>query len=178
MNSGARPRPVTVFSSAVTVSSASIAWPTTIARDSRVYSLMMVSSLMARPFTVLSNWKSSAQTWSGRGAPFGRDGRPTEPAALSTPRRHAQAFLAPQTVDPLDVARMPGPGRPGLTSVKGDLADLAAVAVLFVQYRQERVVYVATYADARASTEDSCAYCDANIVGFDDVHKGCRVVKG
>ena len=73
---------------------------------------------------------------------------------------------------------MPGPGRPGLTSVKGDLADLAAVAVLFVQYRQERVVYVATYADARASTEDSCAYCDANIVGFDDVHKGCRVVKG
>ena len=49
---------------------------------------------------------------------------------------------------------------------------------LLVQYRQERVVYVATCADARASTEDSCAYCDANIVGFNDVHKGCRVVEG
>ena len=62
-------------------------------------------------------------------------------------------------------------GDPGLASVRGNLADLAAVAVLFVQARQERVVCVAAHSDARASSEDSCAYCDANIVGFNDVHK-------
>ena len=48
---------------------------------------------------------------SGRGAPLGRDRRLTQTTALPTLRRHAQALLAPQTVDLLDVARMPGPGR-------------------------------------------------------------------
>jgi len=68
-------------------------------------------------------------------------------------------------------------GRPGLTSVKGDLADRAAVAVLFAQHRPERVVHLAAKPDVRDSTEDPYACVDANLVGCNNVRKGCRAVK-
>ena len=61
-------------------------------------------------------------------------------------------------------------GRIGLRSVKGNISDCAAVAVLLAQYRPKRVADLATQADARDSTEDPNACVDANLVGFNDVH--------
>ena len=59
------PRWVPKQSSVATTRSASMERSTTMARASRVYSSTMLSSLMVRPSTVVSYWKSSAHTTSG-----------------------------------------------------------------------------------------------------------------
>ena len=65
---------------------------------------------------------------------------------------------------------------PGFTFVRGDLADRAAVADLFVSHRPQRVVNLAAQAGVRYSIEDPHAYVDANLVGFVNILEGCRSV--
>ena len=61
-SSGAAPRSRTIWSSTRTAWSASIERATRIAKASRVCSSTTWSSFNVRPSTVVSNWKSSAQT--------------------------------------------------------------------------------------------------------------------
>ena len=58
--------------------------------------------------------------------------------------------------------------------VKLDLADRAATAVLFAEYRFPAVVHMAAMAGVRYSIDDPLAYVDANVVGFANVLEGCR----
>ena len=67
-SSGATPRSRTIWSSTRTAWSASIERATRIAKASRVCSSTTWSSFKVRPSTVVSNWKSNAQTWFGRSA--------------------------------------------------------------------------------------------------------------
>src|SRR6187200_233665 len=55
-----------------------------------------------------------------------------------------------------------------------DLADRAATAALFKQYRFPYVVHMAAQAGVRHSLVDPFAYIDANLTGFTNVLEGCR----
>ena len=68
MYPGAVPRTATIRSSVAAVASALMRLAATIASASRVCSSTMLSRFRTRPSAVWSNWKSSAQTWSGRSA--------------------------------------------------------------------------------------------------------------
>ncbi len=58
--------------------------------------------------------------------------------------------------------------------VKLDLADRAATADLFAQYRFPEVVHLAAQAGVRYSLQNPHAYVDANLQGFVNVLEGCR----
>ena len=58
--------------------------------------------------------------------------------------------------------------------VKSNLADRAATASLFEQYRFPAVIHLAAQAGVRYSLENPHAYIDANIEGFINVLEGCR----
>jgi len=58
--------------------------------------------------------------------------------------------------------------------VKLDLADRAAMAKLFAQYRFPHVVHLAAQAGVRYSLQNPHAYVDANLQGFINVLEGCR----
>ena len=58
--------------------------------------------------------------------------------------------------------------------VKLDLADRAATASLFAQYRFPEVVHLAAQAGVRYSLQNPYAYVDANLQGFVNVLEGCR----
>jgi UDP-glucuronate 4-epimerase len=58
--------------------------------------------------------------------------------------------------------------------VKLDLADRAATAKLFAQYRFPHVVHLAAQAGVRYSLQNPHAYVDANLQGFINVLEGCR----
>ena len=58
--------------------------------------------------------------------------------------------------------------------VKLDLADRAATAKLFAQYRFPEVVHLAAQAGVRYSLQNPHAYVDANLQGFINVLEGCR----
>ena len=75
MYAGAVPRRATIPSSIEAVASAVMLLAATIASASRVCSSTMLSSFRTRPSAVWSNWKSSAQTWFGRSARWGRQPR-------------------------------------------------------------------------------------------------------
>ena len=55
-----------------------------------------------------------------------------------------------------------------------DLADRAATAALFKQYRFPYVVHLAAQAGVRHSLTDPFAYIDANLTGFTTILEGCR----
>jgi UDP-glucuronate 4-epimerase len=63
---------------------------------------------------------------------------------------------------------------PNFTFVKLDLADRAAIKLLFEQRRFPFVVHLAAQAGVRYSLENPHAYIDANIEGFINVLEGCR----
>jgi UDP-glucuronate 4-epimerase len=58
--------------------------------------------------------------------------------------------------------------------VRLDLADRAATAALFDEYRFPFVIHLAAQAGVRHSLVDPYAYADANLVGFLNVLEGCR----
>ena len=58
--------------------------------------------------------------------------------------------------------------------VRLDLADRAATADLFAEYRFPFVVHLAAQAGVRHSLVDPYAYVDANLVGFLNILEGCR----
>ena len=60
------------------------------------------------------------------------------------------------------------------TFVKLDLADRAAIRLLFEQRRFPIAVHLAAQAGVRYSLENPHAYIDANIEGFTNVLEGCR----
>jgi len=57
---------------------------------------------------------------------------------------------------------------------KCDLADRAAVAVLFAKQRFSYVAHLAAQAGVAHSAVDPAAYVDANLVGFANILEGCR----
>ena len=57
---------------------------------------------------------------------------------------------------------------------KLDLADRAATAALFTEYRFPYVVHLAAQAGVRYSLVDPHAYVDSNLQGFVNVLEGCR----
>lgn len=57
---------------------------------------------------------------------------------------------------------------------KLDLADRAATAALFAEYRFPYVVHLAAQAGVRHSLVDPHAYVDSNLQGFVNVLEGCR----
>jgi UDP-glucuronate 4-epimerase len=63
---------------------------------------------------------------------------------------------------------------PNFSFVKLDLADRAAIKLLFEQRRFPVVVHLAAQAGVRYSLENPHAYIDANIEGFANVLEGCR----
>lgn len=60
------------------------------------------------------------------------------------------------------------------TFVKMDLADTAAMAVLFTDAKFDRVIHLAAQAGVRYSLENPHAYAQANLVGHLNVLEGCR----
>jgi UDP-glucuronate 4-epimerase len=58
--------------------------------------------------------------------------------------------------------------------VQSDLADRAAMAALFAQYRFAVVIHLAAQAGVRYSISHPHAYADANVEGFLNVLEGCR----
>src|SRR5262245_33580122 len=63
---------------------------------------------------------------------------------------------------------------PSFRFEKLDLADRAATANLFAQYRFPCVVHLAAQPGVRHSLIDPHAYADANLTGFLNVLEGCR----
>ena len=55
-----------------------------------------------------------------------------------------------------------------------DLADRAAMKVLFARQRFETVIHLAAQAGVRYSIDNPAAYVDANLEGFANVLEGCR----
>ncbi|MEM7768898.1 MAG: NAD-dependent epimerase [Cyanobacteria bacterium P01_A01_bin.37] len=58
-----------------------------------------------------------------------------------------------------------------------ELADRAAMEILFNTYQPQRVVHMAAQAGVRYSIENPHAYIDSNVVGFLNVLEGCRACK-
>lgn len=63
---------------------------------------------------------------------------------------------------------------PRFNMVRGDLADRAAVAKLFVENHFEGVVHLAAQAGVRYSLDRPDLYVDSNLVGFGNILEGCR----
>jgi UDP-glucuronate 4-epimerase len=68
-------------------------------------------------------------------------------------------------------------GHPGYTFVKADLADAAAVKVLFGKGAIETVLHFAAQAGVRHSLSNPRAYADSNLIGFLNILEGCRAAK-
>lgn len=62
----------------------------------------------------------------------------------------------------------------GFSFIRHDLADRAATADLFAQYKFPHVVHLAAQAGVRHSLVDPHAYVDSNLIGFVNVLEGCR----
>ena len=60
------------------------------------------------------------------------------------------------------------------TFIEGDLADEAALNMLFEKYNPEIVVNLAAQAGVRYSIENPRAYVDSNLVGFFNILEACR----
>ena len=60
------------------------------------------------------------------------------------------------------------------TFIRGDLADSAAVEMVFDEYLPDIVVNLAAQAGVRYSLEDPRTFIDSNIVGFLNVLEACR----
>jgi len=64
----------------------------------------------------------------------------------------------------------------GFSFVQLDVADRSAIEALFAQHRFDRVVHLAAQAGVRYSITNPHAYVHSNIVGFQNILEGCRVV--
>jgi UDP-glucuronate 4-epimerase len=64
--------------------------------------------------------------------------------------------------------------QPNFTFIEADLADTAAVDLLFREHRPDRVVNLGAQAGVRYSIDHPRAYIDANIVGFLNILESCR----
>ncbi len=65
-------------------------------------------------------------------------------------------------------------GEPGFTFIRANLADTAAMAATFAEYRPQGVINLAAQAGVRYSLTHPHAYAEANLVGFLNVLEGCR----
>jgi UDP-glucuronate 4-epimerase len=65
-------------------------------------------------------------------------------------------------------------GRNSFAFHRLDLADRAAMALLFDAERPKRVIHLAAQAGVRYGRENPDAYIDSNIVGMQSVLEGCR----
>jgi UDP-glucuronate 4-epimerase len=63
---------------------------------------------------------------------------------------------------------------PNYTHLRIDLADKAAIAACFADYKPDRVVNLAAQAGVRYSIENPLAYISSNVVGFAHILEGCR----
>ena len=64
----------------------------------------------------------------------------------------------------------------GFSFVKMDVADRAGMESLFETHRFDRVVHLAAQAGVRYSITNPHAYVHSNIVGFQNILEGCRLV--
>jgi UDP-glucuronate 4-epimerase len=64
----------------------------------------------------------------------------------------------------------------GFSFVKMDVADRAGMESLFATHRFDRVVHLAAQAGVRYSITNPHAYVHSNIVGFQNILEGCRLV--
>jgi UDP-glucuronate 4-epimerase len=62
----------------------------------------------------------------------------------------------------------------GYTHVTGDLADRAAVEVVFAAHQPARVIHLAAQAGVRYAAENPHVYVSSNVTGFLHVLEGCR----
>lgn len=58
--------------------------------------------------------------------------------------------------------------------MKMDISDHDAIAELFAKEKFNRVIHLAVQAGVRYSIENSMAYIDSNLVGFETILEGCR----
>ncbi len=63
---------------------------------------------------------------------------------------------------------------PNFSFRKINIADRAAMALLFAQVKPQRVVHLAAQAGVRYSITNPHAYADANLQGFLNILEGCR----